>query len=256
MMNIFQVRSVTCILLSILSMGMVGSLCAQPSGDRPPPRARVDLRELPWRGIGKLQAVAGSLRMTCTAAVIGPRTVLSAAHCLFNARTQRNFLPSSLHFLAGFEGQTFAMAASVVDIVTGPAYDPTHANETRGSDWALVVLDRPMDRLDRVLSLGLQLPAPGSAVLVGGYGQENPNVLMADTSCQVLGYAVDALGQRLIRHDCVVTHGVSGAPVLIHTAAGWSVAGIAVARSASGVGLAVTLEQVGAVMAAAKGRFE
>jgi protease YdgD len=257
MMTIVQIRSVFCVLLSVLSLGAVGPVGAQPAGKRPEPRTRVDLRELPWRGIGKLQAVGGSLRMTCTAAVIGARTVLTAAHCLFNVRTQRNFPPSSLHFIAGFEGQTFAMAANVVDMLAGPAYDPARGGETRGSDWALVVLDRTVDRLDRVLALSLQPPAPGSAIMVGGYGQDNPNVLTADTSCRVLGYAVDALGQRLIRHDCAATHGVSGAPLLIHTDAGWSVGGIAVAQSATrAVGLAVTLERVGAVVAAAKGRFD
>ena len=74
-------------------------------------RARVDVRAAPWTSIGKLQAVAGSLRMTCTAALIGRHTVLSAAHCLFNPRTQHYFLPSSVHFVAGLEGQGFAAAA-------------------------------------------------------------------------------------------------------------------------------------------------
>src|SRR5215467_5174756 len=66
------------------------------------PRVRLDPERAPWRGLGKLQATAGNLHASCTGALIGPTTVLTAAHCLFNLRTQRYFPPSSLHFLLGF----------------------------------------------------------------------------------------------------------------------------------------------------------
>ena len=51
LMNVFEARFVTCILLSILSMGAVGSFEARPNSGRQEPRARGDLRELPWRCI-------------------------------------------------------------------------------------------------------------------------------------------------------------------------------------------------------------
>lgn len=208
-------------------------------------RARVDVRQAPWNAVGKLQAVAGSLRETCTAAAVGARTVLSAAHCLFNIRTRRYFPPSSLHFLEALEGQDFAAAALAEAVVTGMGYDPANPNATRSSDWALITLAAPLAHSDRTLPLASRPPAPGAAIMVGGYGQDNPNVLTADTSCHVLGYVSDGLGRSLIRHDCAATHGVSGAPLLMKTGAGWSIVGINVAHTQAGlIGFAVTLEEV------------
>ena len=108
-----------------------------PGEDPASSRSRVNVSQPPWRSVGKLQAVAGSLRTTCTGALVGPRTVLSAAHCLFNVRTQRVFLASSLHFLLGFEGETYEAAADVVEMLPSPGYDFSQPGETRGSDWAL-----------------------------------------------------------------------------------------------------------------------
>jgi len=210
-------------------------------------RTRVDARAAPWNSIGKLQAVAGSLRATCTAVLIAPRTVLSAAHCLFNVRTGRTFAPGSLHFVAGLEGGAFAAAALAQSIDPAPDYDPAEPGRTRGSDWAVIELAGPVTSAGPPLPLAPSIPAPGAAVMVGGYAQDNPNVLTADTQCRVTGLAEDWRGRRLLRHDCAATHGVSGAPLLMRTAAGWAIVGINVARSRSGdVGLATTLEGVAA----------
>ena len=75
------------------------------------PRPRVDVLEALWSSLGELQAAVGGTRATCTAAMIGKRTVLSAAHCLVNGRTKHYFLPSSLHFVAGLTGGKFTAAA-------------------------------------------------------------------------------------------------------------------------------------------------
>ena len=55
------------------------------------PRVRIDLDAVPWRAVGKLQAASINLRASCTATLVGPSTVVTAAHCVFNRRTQRNF---------------------------------------------------------------------------------------------------------------------------------------------------------------------
>jgi protease YdgD len=208
-------------------------------------RTRVDVREAPWNSIGKLQAVAGSLRTTCTAVLIDPRMVLSAAHCLFNIRTRRYFLPSSLHFVAGLEGQGMVAAALADKVLTGSGYDPDNPAATMGSDWALITLAAPVASAVRALSLNPQSPAAGTAVVVGGYARNNPNVMTADMKCNVVGSAVDAQGGRLILHDCAVVQGISGAPLLVKTDLGWSIVGINVAQARSGgMGFAVAIEQI------------
>jgi len=49
---------------------------------------------VPWRAVGKLQAASTNLRVLCTGTLVGPSIVLTAAHCVYNPRTQHNFLPA------------------------------------------------------------------------------------------------------------------------------------------------------------------
>jgi len=206
------------------------------------PRARVDAGAAPWSSVGKLQAVAGSLRETCTAALIGPRTVVTAAHCLFNTRLRRFFLPSSVHFLLGLEGSHFTSATIAESFSIAPGYDPGAPDRTLGNDWALVSLAASVPE-QQMLELAQVAPAPGTAVMVGGYGQDNPNVLTADMACHLTGRARDAGGHALLTHDCHAVRGVSGAPLLVRLGSGWAIAGINVAQSRSGTqGYAVPVE--------------
>ena len=57
------------------------------------PRIRVDPDAVPWRAVEKLQVASMNLRTWCAATLVGPSTVVTAAHCLFNRLTQRNFHP-------------------------------------------------------------------------------------------------------------------------------------------------------------------
>ena len=60
--------------------------------------------------------------------------------------------------------------------------------------------------------------------MLGGYQQDHPLMLMADTGCQILGSATDGDGRPLIRRNCTGTRGVSGAPLLIEQNVKWLVA--------------------------------
>lgn len=214
------------------------------------PRTRVDVGAAPWRSIGKLQAVAGGLRETCTAALIDPRTVVTAAHCLFNIRSRRYFLPSSVHFLLALEGPHFASATIAGSLLVAPGYDPEAPDRTRGNDWALVTLSAAVPSRE-VLVLAHAVPAPGTAVMVGGYGQDNPNVLTADTACRLAGLVRDSGGHALLAHDCRAVRGVSGAPLLVWVGSRWAIAGITVAQARSGTrGFAVPVDAFEGAVAA------
>ncbi|WP_428665301.1 trypsin-like serine peptidase [Reyranella sp.] len=225
------------------------SLLGLAVGAQGEPRDRVDVGAAPWRSIGKVQAVAGGLRETCTAALIGPRTVVTAAHCLFNIRSRSYFLPSSVHVLLGLEGSRFTSATIAASFVAAPGYDPQAPDDTLGNDWALVSLAASIPD-QQILGLAHVVPTPGTAVMVGGYGQDNPNVLTADTACRLTGLGRDPGGHAVLTHDCRAVRGVSGAPLLVRLGSRWAIAGINIAQSRAGTqGFAVPVD------AFAKGRI-
>src|SRR5690349_7281731 len=58
------------------------------------PRVRVNVDEMPWRNLGKLQVASQRVRLACTGSLVGANLVLTAAHCLFNSRTGTYFATS------------------------------------------------------------------------------------------------------------------------------------------------------------------
>ncbi len=69
----------------------------------------VDVARYPWSSIGKLfNSVGGA----CTAVVIAPDQVLTAAHCLYAFRTQRWLRADAIHFLLGYSARRLQPARS------------------------------------------------------------------------------------------------------------------------------------------------
>lgn len=208
------------------------------------PRVRQDPAAWPWRAVARLQ-IPGAAR--CTAFLVAPRVVLTAAHCLY-VRRAGHFAPAeSVHVLTGYSAGRFARHAVATRYRLAPGYDPRHLPPDFGADVAVVTLDRDMAAPGEVLRLA-ESGAPAAAML-GGYNQDRAEVIEADPACRVVGRAVDAAGRALLRHDCAATHGTSGAPLLVRDRTGaWTVAGLQVASTkgrASGLAVpAATLREV------------
>ncbi len=218
---------------ALLALGAAGA-AAQEGRPTPPsllpgigaadPRRPVEPAAEPWRALGRVQLEIGG---RCTGTLVGPRTVLTAAHCLVARRTGRLVRPGSVHFLLGYHQGAWAAHARVAAIRTGPGYDPA-TRRPHGADWALLTLEEPIAAADRALPLLLEAPRPRTPLMLGGYQQDRPEVLVADAGCRALGLGRDLAGLPVLLHDCAGTRGASGGPLLARGPDGrWAVAGVA-----------------------------
>jgi V8-like Glu-specific endopeptidase len=99
-------------------------------------------RRYPWR-------MNGRLSMGCTAALIGNRVLLTAAHCVWDKET--NSWASFPTFSAGQDGATRPYGSKQVWRMTIPAgyMSCSTNNDCRAHDWAVLVL-----REDQALNVG------------------------------------------------------------------------------------------------------
>ena len=199
-----QRRAQRALLASLLAMLLPGAT-PLPGVGTADGRHPVDPASAPWTALARLQ-VPGVAR--CTAVLIGPRTALTAAHCLFSPHLGRFVPPDMVHVLTRYTREDFAAHSLAVAYRIAP-----------GQDVAAVTLAAAIG----AATLGFAaLPPPGTPAMLGGYNQDRTEVPEADLACHVL-----AVADGLIRHDCAGTHGTSGAPLLVRSGDGaWAVAGI------------------------------
>jgi protease YdgD len=186
-------------------------------------RSPVDAAEMPWRSLGRVQTELGS---RCTGALIAPDQVLTAAHCLVAPRTGQMVQARSVHFLLGYAVGHYTVHRRSTSFLVAHGYSAAE-RKPAAADWAILTLDAPLD----TPPLPLRPPRRGDAVQLGGYQQDRPEQLMADTDCRITEL-MGAGGPPLLLHDCAGTRGTSGAPLLRQDGAGqWSIVGIAVAAA-------------------------
>jgi protease YdgD len=184
-------------------------------------RIAVDPGQAPWEAIAKVQTNIGT---RCTGALIAPRIVLTAAHCLYNRLTRALLQAGSLHVLIGASRGNYRWHRLATRYTVGPGFNGNMPGP-QGSDWAQLELESAIPGVVAPLRVVTEWPPPGTAIALPGYNQDHAQILMADLDCHVTG-ALVAAGRPFIAHDCDATRGTSGGPLLLRQGGGWGVIGI------------------------------
>ncbi|HRO04117.1 MAG TPA: trypsin-like serine protease, partial [Terricaulis sp.] len=97
-------------------------------------RVLVDVNQAPWRFMGQLAMTTGE---RCTATLIAPNVIVTAAHCLHGGR--------GLNAAGRFTTADGAHSAAITAYLISPRFNYqrfTSSDEIDGLDWALLRLDR------------------------------------------------------------------------------------------------------------------
>lgn len=177
-------------------------------------RVMVDSTAYPWRSIGQLDFESGA----CTATLVAPDVVLTAAHCFFTD----GYADRPISFFAGLDGDTYVEVAGIVDYYVNPRYDDNAdfgPGQGNGEDWGFARLDRPLgDTLGYLAVLAPQPEDQRRAISggwfpmnQGGYSWDTGDRLSAHLGCRIIEFLAD----NSMFHECDTTLGDSGSPFFI-----------------------------------------
>ncbi|PMH40598.1 hypothetical protein BCU68_16190 [Vibrio sp. 10N.286.49.B3] len=164
-----------------------------------------------FTGVGRLFINSGK---TCTATLVSSNTVLTAAHCVYNHKTQQYILPKNITFQPYSKNRT-ANKVEAITYTVGMRHLPQGAftQDKLYGDWALIRLKKPLGcSLARFKLAKQSSKTVHRKLVVASYQQGSQNQLIVDESCQ---YAQTPTKNSMLRFkSCDLVHGASGAAIM------------------------------------------
>ena len=162
-----------------------------------------------WEAVGHLDIDGKGF---CTGALIAPKLVLTAAHCMFDSTTGKRIEEGHVEFLAGWRNGRAGAYRDVLRVVVHPdfVYNETLSSDRVRNDLALLELEQPIRNNSIKPFKTAARPRAGDRVGVVSYALDRSEAPSLQDVCEVL-----ARQDGVLVTSCSVDFGSSGAPIFV-----------------------------------------